>query len=345
MDNIEVTSESVKAKKISASKMARSEIMPDGVDSLKGEDVGGVENEICDAWVRYMENLRSKKFALVNENEKVVKVRRALWSSRYHVNGQARQKRHIKKALGHYFFKRGVMLTLTFAHKRIVRVGAWSDLGYKVRAFIDRVNKWRESRGLSKIKGFLHVNEDQPGSGYPSPHIVFPGLKYLAPHDVLEKLWGYGFVTVNVAGSVHPANYACKYITKMKGKDFMMAMVWLFSVRTYTFSRVFKYKGEDWVNPGWEFLKRRRRKDGQGLESLEDRVSRLREDEGYFVINGELLKLWSRRFEWGGRDRGRGRSLVVKHPGDGGLVKFGGKAGDRRKGAPRRGSGRAKERP
>lgn len=295
MGNIEVTSESVKAKKISASKVARSEILPDGVESLKAEDAPGVENEICYEWGWYVEDLRSKKFALVNHSDKVVKVRCNLWSSRYHVKGQARQKRHIKKALGHYFFKRGVLLTLTFDHKGILRVGAWSDLGYKVRAFIDRVNKWRESRGLSKIKGFLHVNEDQPGSGYPSPHIVFPGLKYLAPSDVLEKLWGYGFVKVNVAGSLHPANYACKYITKMRGKDFMMAMMWFFSIRTYTFSRVFKYRGEDWVNTGWEFLKRGRAKDGQGLEDLEDTVSRLREDEGYFVINGGLLRLWSRR--------------------------------------------------
>ena len=105
---------------------------------------------------------------------------------------------------------------------------------------------------------------------------------------------------MRVGGSVHPANYACKYITKMKGKDFMMAMMWLFSIRTYTFSRVFKYKGENLVNPGWEFLKRGRGKDGQGLEDLEDTVSRLREDEGYVVINGELLRPWSRRFEWGG---------------------------------------------
>jgi hypothetical protein len=300
MDNIEVTSESVKPKKISASKMARSEILPNGVDSLKREDVAGVENKICDGWVWYVEDLRSKKFALVNHIEKVVKVRCNLWSSRYHVKGQARQKRHIKKALGHYFFKGGVMLTLTFDPKRILRVGAWEDLGYKVRAFIDRVNKWRKSRGLSKIKGFLHVNEDQAGTGYPAPHIVFPGLKYLTPHDVLEKLWGYGFVKVNVAGSLHPANYACKYITKMKGKDFMMAMMWFFSIRTYTFSRVFKYRGEDWVNPGWEFLKRGRGRNGRGLEDLEDTVSRLREDEGYIVLDGELLKLWSRRIEWGG---------------------------------------------
>ena len=88
--------------------MARSEILADGVDSLKGEDGPGVENQICDEWVWYMENLRSKKFALVNHKEKVVKVRRALWSSRYHVKGQGRQKRHIKKALGHYFFKSGL---------------------------------------------------------------------------------------------------------------------------------------------------------------------------------------------------------------------------------------------
>lgn len=63
------------------------------------------------------------------------------------------------------------------------------------------------------------------------------------------------------------------------------------------FSRVFKYKAEDWVNPGWEFLKREWRKDRESLESLEDTVSKLREDCGYFVINGGLLKLWSRRYD------------------------------------------------
>jgi len=45
---------------------------------------------------------------------------------------------------------------------------------------------------------------------------------------------------------------------------------------------------------------------GGGLESLEDTVSRLREDKGYVVLDGELLKLWSRRFEWGGGIGGAG---------------------------------------
>jgi hypothetical protein len=76
----------------------------------------------------------------------------------------------------------------------------------------------------------------------------------------------------------------------------MMAMMWFFNIRTYTFSRVFKHTREDWINPGWEFLKRAWRKDGPGLESLEDTVSKLPEDEGYSVFNGGLLRLWSRRY-------------------------------------------------
>jgi len=289
MSDIDVNSESVKFKKISASKIARSEILPDGVDSLTPEDASRVENEICSAWVWYMESLKAKKFALVNHTEKAVKVLLAVWSSRYHVNGQAKQKRRIKKALGHYFYKWGVMLTLTFDPKKITKIGAWSDLGYKVRGFIDKINKWRESRGLSKIKGFLHVNEDQPGSGYPAPHIVFPGLKYLAPHDVVAKWWGNGFIKVNVGGSVNPAKYACKYITKMEGKDSMMAMMWFFNIRTYTFSRVFKYRGEDRVSNEWEFLHRGKGKSG-GLESLEDVVKRLI-DAGYYIFNIGLIRL------------------------------------------------------
>jgi hypothetical protein len=233
--------------------------------------------------------LKSKKFALVNHKEKAVKVKLAIWASRYDVNGQAKQKIHIKKALGHYYFKFGVMVTLTFDPKKITRVGAWSDLGYKVRDFIDKINKWRKARGLSKIKGFLHVNEDQPGGGYPAPHIVFPGLRYLAPHDVVEKSWGYGFIKANVGGSVHPAKYACKYITKMKGKDFMMAMMWFFNIRTYTFSRVFKYEREERASNEWWFLRRGRGKGGR-LESLEDAIKRLM-DKGYYIFNIGLLRL------------------------------------------------------
>lgn len=124
---------------------------------------------------------------------------------------------------------------------------------------------------------------------YPAPHIVFPGLKYLAPNDVVAKLWGYGFIKVNVGGSVHPAKYACKYITKMKGKDSMMAMMWFFNIRTYTFSRVFKYKGEDRASNEWEFLRRGKGKGG-GLESLEDAIKRLM-DGGYYIFNIGLLRL------------------------------------------------------
>jgi len=289
MGDIDVNSESVKFKRISASKIARCKILPGGVGSLNPEDTPRIENEICDEWVGHMEYLKSKKFALVNHTEKAVKVKLAIWSSRYHVNGQTKQKIHIKKALGHYYFKFGVMVTLTFDPKKITKIGAWSDLGYKVRGFLDKINKWRESRGLLKIKGFLHVNEDQPGSGYPAPHIVFPGLKYLAPHDVVAKLWGNGFIKVNVGGSVNPAKYACKYITKMEGKDSMMAMMWFFNIRTYTFSRVFKYRGEDRVSNEWESLRRGRGKGG-GLEGLEDAVQRLL-DAGYYIFNIGLLRL------------------------------------------------------
>ncbi len=106
---------------------------------------------------------------------------------------------------------------------------------------------------------------------------------------MVAELWGHGFIKVNVGGSVHPAEYACKYITKMKGKDFMMAMMWFFNIRTYTFSRVFKYRGEDKASSEWEFLRRGRGKGG-GLESLEDAVKRFR-DEGHYIFNIGLLGL------------------------------------------------------
>ena len=123
----------------------------------------------------------------------------------------------------------------------------------------------------------LLLHEHQAGSGYP------------APHDVVEKAWRHGFAKLNVGGSIHPAKYACKYITKMKGKDFMMAMMWFFSIRTYTFSRAFKCRGEDRASNECEFLRRGKGKGG-GLESLEDAIKRLM-DKGYYIFNIGLLRL------------------------------------------------------
>jgi hypothetical protein len=136
------------------------------------------------------------------------------------------------------------------------------------------------SRIFSEIFRFFQkslVARGSAGSGYP------------APHDVLAKLWEYGFIKVNVGGSIHPAKYACKYITKMKGKDFMMAMMWFFNIRTYTFSRAFKYRSEDKASNEWEFLRREKGKDGR-LENLGDAVKRLM-DAGYYIFNIGLLKL------------------------------------------------------
>jgi len=102
---------------------------------------------------------------------------------------------------------------------------------------------------------------------------------------------GYGFVKVNVGGSIHPAQYACKYITKMKGKDFMMAMMWIFNIRTYTFSRAFKDKREDRASNERKFLHRGKGKGkGGGLESLEDAIKRLM-DARYYIFNIGLLRL------------------------------------------------------
>jgi hypothetical protein len=64
------------------------------------------------------------------------------------------------------------------------------------------------------------------------------------------------------------------------------------------------------ANPGWEFLRREWDKHRQVLEGLEDAVSKLREDCGYFVVNEGLLKLWSRRYDLRG-STGRGQGVSV----------------------------------
>jgi hypothetical protein len=56
-------------------------------------------------------------------------------------------------------------------------------------------------------------------------------------------------------------------------------MIWFFELRTCTFSTGIKYKCEDRMSNGWEFLKRKRGKHGK-LESLEDALRKAM-DAGY----------------------------------------------------------------
>jgi len=70
---------------------------------------------------------------------------------------------------------------------------------------------------------------------------------------------------------------------------------WDLRFRTYTFSRVFKYRGEDRAISEWEFLRRGKGKGG-GLESLEDAIQRYMGD-GYYIFNIGLVRL---RASYGG---------------------------------------------
>jgi hypothetical protein len=208
-----------------------------------------------------MEDLFGKLVVLKNRDTKEVIIRRSIQSSRYHPDGQRRLKKKIYNRLSTYPAEGGTLLTLTIAdlnnqsgcYEGMDRLIAWKDFGYRVREFMDRVNKSRKARGLKKVKRYIKVLEDQKDRLYPCPHIWFPGLKWLEDIDVLQRLWPYGNVDLKYADSTAPAAYIIKYIAKMNGRDFMQVMIWHFRLRLYTTSRDFVYIYKDEKDSGWRY--------------------------------------------------------------------------------------------
>lgn len=227
-----------------------SQNLPCRLNLLKPSDI---ENKICDKWASYMDWIHRDKFLLVNDDTQKVLVRRRLWSSRYHKSGQEKIKRKIIKRLGHYYHKNGVLLGLTF-RRDISRSEAWSIVNDSARGFMDGLNKWRASRGFKKRLSYFKVNEPHQ-DGYPHCHIVFPGLRYLAPIPVIERLWSHGSTSVKYSGGIRPASYACKYISKMCLSPLTLAYYYYFNLRGYSFSRSYVYKKIDGlVDSGWRYV-------------------------------------------------------------------------------------------
>lgn len=208
-----------------------------------------------------MEDYRSKWILLKNTQDQTLSVKRSIQNTRYHPDGQKRIKRKIFDRLGHYPAQGGILITPTIAppdnktgrYKGMFRLNAWDSFGYKTRHFMDEINKWRKRHGLSKVKRFIRVMEDQPDRHYPCPHIWFPGLKWLAPIDVIQGLWPYGDVDLEYRDQTSPATYITKYITKMQGKDFMQAMMWRFALRLFSTSRDFRYAVPEPTSQKWSF--------------------------------------------------------------------------------------------
>lgn len=183
------------------------------------------------------------------------KVIRQSDSSRYFSQGRYRIKGKIVKRMGGFYSCNGLMMTCTYAPEMISRAEAWSEVGVRSRAMMNKVNTWRHRQGMSKVKG-IKVLELQEGTGYPHIHIGFPKLKWLAPVGKLTEWWGQAVNSVDLAyrDSFSPAGYVCKYISKMDGwSDEALAEIWANKTRLYSMSSDFYVQPLDKRIPEWSF--------------------------------------------------------------------------------------------
>lgn len=251
-------------------------------DHLTPENNRSLEDMQCDAFVGYVEERTARCVVLKHPAEKKFIVKRAIESTRNHPSGREKTKRKIHDCLGSYPVTFGILLTPTTAdpdnksgcYEGMSRPDAWQGIGYRCRALMDEINKWRKRHGYKKVRAYIKVVEDQKDRLYPCPHIWFPGLKYLAPIGVIQKLWPYGNVDLKLIWDDSPANYITKYISKMEGREFMQAMMWAYNLRLYSTSRDFQYIYKDRPDSGWRFAS------AGGKYSIEEEIRKL-VGEGY----------------------------------------------------------------
>jgi hypothetical protein len=210
------------------------------------------ESELAEAYTRRLSDLASKPILFINGSEKKAILKNRLEGTRYSRSGQRKIMKKLRNRLGHYYYKAGVMLTLTFDIKRFSKCEAWRIVGDEIRRFQNAVNESRSRRRMKKRVSSFKVMEGTD-RGYPAPHIVFPGLRWLADVELLNKLWGNGHVWVSFTGSIRPASYACKYISKMGLHDDWLMWMWRWGIRLYSFSGDFRGKKVE-KRGGWVCL-------------------------------------------------------------------------------------------
>ena len=228
---------------------------------LTPEETNKFISRCADAFLAYMERLHRKLIVLVNLDQRKVLALRASESSRYRPRGRGKIMRMIRRKLRLWKADHGVLLTLTVAeydanstrYQGMGQLHAWKMINEKASEFCDELNKWRERNGKKKIKAYAKVLEEQPGRHYPHLHIYYPGLYFLAPKEVIDRLWPYGITNVKPTFRTSPAEYIIKYLSKMDDNQFMNTMLWTFKLRMYSTSRGLKYGPETRTDTGWRF--------------------------------------------------------------------------------------------
>ena len=215
------------------------------------------EGEMCDRWVAYMGRLHAQKYILVNDEEKLMMVSRGSYSSRYTRQGQRKRVKRLKVRYGNTRFKNSVLLGLTYDPKRVSRYDAWGRVNEDFRGWMDRVNKLRARRGMKRRLIYCHSIEEQPTSRYPHLHVAFPGLKFLGVKaKKLEKMWGWGSGRVESYRGVDAVRYVSKYVLKGGTSPLMMAYMYNYGLRQYSFSRGFGVANSSVCNVSkWKFFK------------------------------------------------------------------------------------------
>ncbi len=200
---------------------------------------GGIERDqrIAGLYIEHLKFLRGRGMVFRKIGSGEMLYRNLLDMSRYSAKGLERIKIGILKRFDHSpKFGESVLLTLTFDPKRYSRYDAWQILGKEIRRFENALNEYRKRKGLTKRLVYFWINEGQK-NGYPAPHVVFVGIKYLAAKHVLESLWRHGFIDVRMTrGENKVSRYVVKYLTKMGTMDDWLCWMWFFKIRLYGFS-------------------------------------------------------------------------------------------------------------
>jgi hypothetical protein len=138
----------------------------------------------------------------------------------------------------------GVFLTLTFDPHQFSMLDAYKTVTKRLSKFLSMVRTYARREigkqvGKSGIKAktqieYIWTIEVQTKkTGYPHVHVFFPALNHLLPQQLLEKLWGAGYVFVKYLQGVRIGEYMSKYLTKGQGLEWGLPFLWRFGIRLY----------------------------------------------------------------------------------------------------------------
>jgi len=212
------------------------------------------KTELLSAFSAYKEKVASRGVIFEKVDSKTGVVRNlcvsGAASSRYFETGRGFIRRKLHKRLPRQSVS-GCMLTLTVDPKRYTQLDAYGQIWLQFRLFRSRLASWRKRNGMKETLQYIAVIEQQK-NGYAHLHVVFPGLKWLAPKGLISSWWAMGSTNIKGPRPCSPIHYACKYISKLKGWDrSSLACLWWTQTRLYSMSQNF-YGFVEKVSSKWK---------------------------------------------------------------------------------------------